>query len=156
MVAREMLAQAEHDPRAAVVVLATSASVAGAIASAVDTLLPLESRREIIAAALGRHGAVLFASPEEAIAFSNAWAPEHLWIAVANPRALARRVRSAGSVFLGASTSVTFGDYLTGANHVLPTEVSAVTARDFRPRTSCDGRPTRRSRPRPRAPSVAT
>ncbi len=122
-VAREMLAQAEHDPRAAVVVLTTSASMAAAITSAVDTLLPLECRREIIAAALGRHGAVLLAStPEEAIEFSNAWAPEHLWIAVANPRALAGRVRSAGSVFLGTSSSVTFGDYLTGANHVLPTE----------------------------------
>ena len=122
-IAREVLAQAEHDPRAAVVVLTTSAPMTHAISNAVDTLLPIERRREIIAAALATRGAVLLVSTlEEAVAFSNAWAPEHLWIAVANPRALAGRVRSAGSVFLGASSSVTFGDYLTGANHVLPTE----------------------------------
>ncbi len=122
-VAREILAQAEHDPRAAVVVLTNSPSMARAISRAVDTLLSLERRRETIAAALAKRGAVLLTSTlEEAVAFSNTWAPEHLWIAVANPRALAGRVRSAGSVFLGASSSVTFGDYLTGANHVLPTE----------------------------------
>ena len=56
-----------------------------------------------------------------AIRFSNEWAPEHLLLAVANPAAALRDVRNAGTVCLGTTTSVVFGDYITGANHVLPT-----------------------------------
>jgi histidinol dehydrogenase len=125
-IAREILAQAEHDPDAAVVVLTTSASAAASITQAVHALLLLERRFEIIAASLGRRGALLTVpSLDDAVAFSNAWAPEHLLLAVTDPAYLANTVRHAGTVFLGHSTSVVFGDYMTGANHVLPTEGAA-------------------------------
>lgn len=125
-IAREMLAQAEHDPDAAVVVLATSRQAANAIARSVVALLPLEPRAEIIAASLSRRGAILVVpAVRDAVAFSNEWAPEHLLIAVADPATLAPHVRHAGTVFLGASSSVVFGDYMTGANHVLPTDGAA-------------------------------
>ena len=122
LVAREMLAQAEHDPLAAVVVVATSAGTADAIANAIGDLLPLQPRAEIGAAALAAQGAVLWTdSIASAVEFSNAYAPEHLLLAVAQPDELLPRLRNAGTVFVGACASVAFGDYMTGANHVLPT-----------------------------------
>ncbi len=121
-VARELLAQAEHDPRAAVVVIALDESIARAIAAEVEALIGGESRRPIIAAALAARGAIFWSeSLDDAIAFSNDYAPEHLLLALHNPDAALERVRNAGTVFLGTTTSVAFGDYMTGANHVLPT-----------------------------------
>ncbi|MEO6209242.1 MAG: histidinol dehydrogenase [Gemmatimonadaceae bacterium] len=121
-VARELLAQAEHDPRAAVVVVALSESCARAIGVAVEALIVNEPRREIIAEAMSTRGALLWCeSLDIAIAFSNGYAPEHLLLALASPDAALERVRNAGTVFLGSTSSVAFGDYMTGANHVLPT-----------------------------------
>lgn len=122
LVARELLAQAEHDPLAAVVAVTTSERLAGAVADALAELLPAQPRAAICAAALAGQGAVLWArSLDEAIAFANEYAAEHLLLVVADlDRALAR-LRSAGTVFVGPSASVAFGDYMTGANHVLPT-----------------------------------
>ncbi len=121
-VARELLAQAEHDPRAAVVVVALRESIARAIDSQVESLLAGEPRRAIIAEALATRGALLWsASLGDAIAFSNEWAPEHLLLALSDPDSALEHVRNAGTVFLGTTTSVAFGDYMTGANHVLPT-----------------------------------
>jgi histidinol dehydrogenase len=121
-VAREVVAQAEHDPDAAVVVVATSAEIAAAIARAVQCLVPFEKRADIIAASLNARGALLVAPDlAAAIRFSNDWAPEHLLLALTNPRAALPDVRNAGTVCLGTTTSVVFGDYISGANHVLPT-----------------------------------
>lgn len=121
-VAREMLAQAEHDPRAAVVAIALSEPVARAIGIALDALLATEPRRAIIAESLATRGALLWDdSLEHAIVFSNEYAPEHLLLALHDSAAALERVRNAGTVFLGATSSVAFGDYMTGANHVLPT-----------------------------------
>ena len=122
LVARELLAQAEHDPLAAVVAVTTSANAAQAIQAAIEALLPAQPRRGICAAALTGQGAVLWTdSLDDAIAFANAYAPEHLLLAVRESRAALAGVRNAGTVFVGASASVAFGDYMTGANHVLPT-----------------------------------
>lgn len=122
LIARELLAQAEHDPLAAVVAIATSARTARAIVDALTELLPGQSRAAICAAALAGQGAVLWTDTlDEAIAFANAYAPEHLLLAVVDPDAALARSRNAGTVFVGASASVAFGDYMTGANHVLPT-----------------------------------
>ena len=122
LVAREMLAQAEHDPLAAVVVVATNAGTAKAITNAIGELLPLQPRADIAAAALAGQGAVLWTHSLAAVVeFSNAYAPEHLLLAVAQPDELLPRLRNAGTVFVGACASVAFGDYMTGANHVLPT-----------------------------------
>jgi histidinol dehydrogenase len=121
-IAREMLAQAEHDPLAAVVAVVTSESQAQALTDAVEQLLPLEPRREIIAAALRGQGAVLWAtSLGDALAFANAYAAEHLLLIVSAEEETMARVRNAGTVFVGSGASVAFGDYMTGANHVLPT-----------------------------------
>ena len=75
-------------------------------------------------AALAARGAMVrVGSLDEGVAFSNAWAPEHLLLAVRPARedACLDALRHAGTIFLGAAPSVAFGDYLTGANHVLPT-----------------------------------
>jgi histidinol dehydrogenase len=124
IVAREMLAQAEHDPRAAVVCVAIGADVAARVASAVESLLPTVARRDIITDAFAFAGAVLHtATLDAAVDFANEWAAEHLLLAVdpaVSEQAFAA-LRSAGTVFIGASASVAFGDYMTGANHVLPT-----------------------------------
>jgi histidinol dehydrogenase len=124
IVAREMLAQAEHDPRAAVVCVAIGVDVAARVASAVESLMPTVARREIITDAFAFAGAVLHtATLDAAVDFANEWAAEHLLLAVdpaVSEQAFAA-LRSAGTVFIGASASVAFGDYMTGANHVLPT-----------------------------------
>lgn len=121
-VARELLAQAEHDPRAAVVVIALDERVAREIEQSVRAMLAAEPRRAIIAEALATRGALLCEpSLELAIELANEYAPEHLLLAVRNPDEAWTRVRNAGTVFLGSTSSVAFGDYMTGANHVLPT-----------------------------------
>jgi len=123
-VARELLAQAEHDPQAAVVAVAVGDEVAEQIEAALLELLPAQERLEIVAAALVGQGGVLVAQTyNEAVAFANDYAAEHLLLAVADTAmdVLLALVRNAGTVFLGETASVAFGDYMTGANHVLPT-----------------------------------
>ena len=121
-VALELLAQAEHDPRACALAIAIGDGLAERLTDAIDASLAEQPRRDIIARALTAYGGVLSARGiEEAIAFANDYAPEHLLLAVAEPERALARVRNAGTVFVGASASVSFGDYLTGANHVLPT-----------------------------------
>ncbi len=94
-----------------------------------EALLPRvgrEPRSAIIAESLARRGALLSATTlDEAIAFAEDWAPEHLLLALENPEAIAQRIRNAGTVFVGTSSSGAFGDYSTGANHVLPTAGAA-------------------------------
>jgi histidinol dehydrogenase len=124
IVARELLAQAEHDPRAAVVCVAVGAEVAGRIAAAVAALLPSIQRHEIVTEAFAFAGGIVHtATLHDAVTFANEWAAEHLLLALA-PAALDdafARLRGAGTVFIGEAASVAFGDYMTGANHVLPT-----------------------------------
>jgi histidinol dehydrogenase len=122
VVARELLAQAEHDPRAAVVAVVTGERLARAVGDALAELLPAQPRAAIASAALAGQGAVLWTdSLSDAIAFANAYAAEHLLLVVAEPDAALATLRNAGTVFVGATASVAFGDYMTGANHVLPT-----------------------------------
>jgi histidinol dehydrogenase len=122
VIAREMLAQAEHDPLAAVVAVVTSGKAANAVMDALAELIRLQPRADVISAALRGRGAVLVGtSLDEAIEFANDYAAEHLLLVVAEPERVLARLRNAGTVFVGAYASVTFGDYMTGANHVLPT-----------------------------------
>jgi histidinol dehydrogenase len=122
LVAREMLAQAEHDPLAAVVAVTTSASLARSIIDALTVQLPTQPRAEICRAALEGQGAVLFTDSLDAcVEFATEYAAEHLLLAVGPLDDVLARVRNAGTVFVGPSASVAFGDYMTGANHVLPT-----------------------------------
>ena len=122
LVAREILAQAEHDPDASVVCVMLGGASPDAIDRCVRAQLAEQPRAIVIASSLATRGALLTAdSVNEAIAFVERYAPEHLLLAVGDPDRLLPRVRNAGTVFLGSTSSVTFGDYMTGANHVLPT-----------------------------------
>jgi len=129
LVALEMMAQAEHDPDAACVLVTTSQALARASEAALATELADAPRGEICAQAFRTSGAILLADDvDAAIDFVNAYAPEHLSVMTADAANDARRVTTAGTTFVGPSASVAFGDYLTGANHVLPT---AGRARSF-------------------------
>jgi histidinol dehydrogenase len=122
LVARELLAQAEHDPLAAVVAVATDEETAHAIVRQLALQIATQPRAEIIAMALAAQGAVLWTeSMDASIAFANAYAPEHLLLVVSGAEGVLARLRNVGTVFVGPSASVAFGDYMTGANHVLPT-----------------------------------
>ncbi|MFP5353739.1 MAG: histidinol dehydrogenase [Gemmatimonadota bacterium] len=123
-VAREMLAQAEHDPLACVVTVTLGDDVAAKIETALETMIGGYTRANIIRQALEANGGVIsVASLDDAVTFANAYAPEHLLLAVDADDAgrLLDQLRNAGTVFVGTSASVSFGDYMTGANHTLPT-----------------------------------
>lgn len=121
-IAAELLAQAEHDPDAASVLVTTSARVLERVVEAMDEALPLQQRRAIVEASLAARGAILLAGGEtEMLEFAARYAPEHLALYVTEPRRVLGQVKNAGSIFLGDDTSVAFGDYITGGNHVLPT-----------------------------------
>lgn len=143
VVATEMVAQAEHDPLACVVAVALGEPVARNIESALDAAIARQPRASIIRAALGSRGGVItVASLDEALSLANEYAPEHLLLAGAAPPTLVDRVRNAGTIFVGSSSSVAFGDYITGANHVLPTgglarAYSGLSVLDFLRWTTC-------------------
>lgn len=120
--ARELLAQAEHDPDACALAIVLDEALAPRVIEAIAAELSGRRRRETITAALAARGGVLHAaSLDEALDFAGAFAPEHLLLALADPAPALARVRNAGAVFAGTESSVTFGDYLSGANHTLPT-----------------------------------
>jgi histidinol-phosphate aminotransferase len=119
VIAVELLAQAEHDPDAAAVLVTTSAAQCDAVAAALERLLPQQPRSEIMRSSLAARGALLVAGDlGEATSFAECYAPEHLLVLTSDPRALLPGLRAAGTIFLGAPSSVAFGDYITGANHV--------------------------------------
>lgn len=125
-VAREMLAQAEHDADACVVALCLGDALAARVCDWLQKALPGEPRRQTIEQALAGRGAVLtIRSLAEAWPFVAAFAPEHLQLNIVAASDCLAHVKNAGTVFVGESTSVAFGDYLTGANHVLPTAGAA-------------------------------
>ena len=120
-VAADLLAQAEHSPDAQVMLLTLSREFADASAAEVSRQLEALPRREIAAAAIASSRILLVPDLETALEVSNRYAPEHLILQVRAPRRWLDRVRNAGSVFLGAWTPETLGDYCSGTNHVLPT-----------------------------------
>jgi histidinol dehydrogenase len=125
-VAMEMIAQAEHDPLACVLAIVVGDEAADAIERELVERVAATPRRDVVAQALAAQGGVLRAeSLAAAIELANEYAPEHLLLAVDSAESLLPTVRNAGAVFVGASSSVTFGDYMTGANHVLPTNGAA-------------------------------
>jgi len=144
-VAMDLFSQAEHDELAQAILVSPDAGFLDAVEAAVARLLPEMARREVIAASLGRRGALIQARDlDDACEVANRVAPEHLELSVENPQALLPKLRHAGAVFLGRYTSEAVGDYCAGPNHVLPT---AGTARfssplgvyDFQKRTSLVG-----------------
>jgi histidinol dehydrogenase len=121
-IAREVIAQAEHDVNACVVVLALGDDAASAITDAIERSLQSVSRADVVRAALEQNGAVLRAdSIAAAVDFATEFAPEHLLLALKDAESVLPDIRNAGCVFVGEQSSVVFGDYITGGNHVLPT-----------------------------------
>ncbi len=125
-VAADLLAQAEHDPNAAAVLVTDSKSFARQVAAAVEEQLPTLTTADTAEASLRRFGGIFLVSAiERALPLIEAFAPEHLQLIGTEAEALEDRVRHAGAIFLGASTPEVFGDYLAGPSHVLPTCGSA-------------------------------
>lgn len=125
-IARELLAQAEHDADACCVAVCVGEELADAVLAELARLLPQQPRAALCAEALRTRGAVLQIDELAAAwPFVAAFAPEHLQLQVQDAPAALANVRCAGTVFLGASSSVAFGDYGTGSNHVLPTAGAA-------------------------------
>jgi histidinol dehydrogenase len=120
-VAADLLAQAEHSTDAQVVLVTTSAEVARACVQEVARQLARLPRKAIAGQSIGESRVITVPDLATAMDVSNRYAPEHLILQVKEPRALLPRVRNAGSVFLGAWTPETMGDYCSGTNHVLPT-----------------------------------
>jgi histidinol dehydrogenase len=120
-VAADLLSQAEHGPDSQVILLSPSAALLDAVEAEVASQCAALPRAEIAEQALSQSRLMAVASLAQAIEVSNRYAPEHLILQVNNPRELLDGVESAGSVFLGAWTPESVGDYCSGSNHVLPT-----------------------------------
>lgn len=121
-IAMDIMAQAEHDPNAACVLVTTSETISNQVNTLINSQIMDMERSEIISESLEKYGLIVLAnSMEEAIEFSNSYAPEHLIIMTENPEEDLREITNAGSIFLGKLTPVAAGDYGSGTNHVLPT-----------------------------------
>lgn len=118
----DLFSQAEHDASAQSILISTDADFLQRVAQEIAARLPQMSRRETIAASLKQRGALIHCRDrEEAVALANQIAPEHLELAVAEPDRWLEGIKHAGAIFVGAHTGETFGDYLAGPSHVLPT-----------------------------------
>ena len=120
-VAEDLLAQAEHDPDAAAVLVSEDAALLARVEAILASRAAASPKRSILEASLSRHGLLLRAERELAAAFAQAWAPEHLELQVRDPEAWLPRLTAASAVFIGGSSAEAFGDYGAGPNHVLPT-----------------------------------
>ncbi|OWP63960.1 histidinol dehydrogenase [Hymenobacter amundsenii] len=120
-VAADLLSQAEHGPDSQVILLSDSLYMLEQTKEEVERQLRELPRAEVAAQALTESRAILLATPQDMLDFSNEYAPEHLILAVHNPEQLAEGVTNAGSVFLGHLTPEAVGDYASGTNHTLPT-----------------------------------
>lgn len=142
LVAADLLSQAEHDTRAAAILVTPSEELAKKVQQEVKEQLAELPRKEIASEALEHYSAAVVAeSLQEAVELANGLAPEHLELYVEEPFALLGEIRNAGAVFLGAYASEPVGDYFAGPNHVLPTGGTArffspLSVEDFLKRTS--------------------
>ncbi len=119
--AADLLSQAEHGMDSQVVLVCTDEEVLNQTLTEIESQTTQLSRGEMIRASLANSAAILLKDLDEAISFSNVYAPEHLILAVGQPRSLGAKVTNAGSVFLGHYTPESAGDYASGTNHTLPT-----------------------------------
>jgi len=126
-IAIDILAQSEHDPDAACVLVTTDKTLPARVRDEIGRLLETAPRREIIEKALAQSGYVIERGMDEAITAMNEIAPEHLSIQVGDSLTVLNAVRHAGSIFVGPYTPVAAGDYASGTNHVLPTAGYAKT-----------------------------
>ena len=123
--AADLVAQAEHDPFSAAILVTDSEELALAVGKEIERMVASAPRKEIIEAALANSGYILADSMDQAIEMMNDAAPEHLVIVTADPLDTLAKVRNAGSIFIGNYTPIAAGDYASGTNHVLPTAGNA-------------------------------
>jgi len=125
-VAADLLAQAEHDVAASAILLTPSRQMAEAVQVEIGKQIETLSRAETIAVSLeNRSGAVITTDLDEAVLLANAYAAEHLCLAVENPWALSEQIQNAGGVFIGEHSFEVLGDYTAGPSHTMPTGGSA-------------------------------
>ena len=127
-VAADLLSQAEHGPDSQVLLLSDSDELLDRVEAELETQLAALPRADIARQALVQSRLVRVDTLEQAFGISNAYAPEHLILALRDPRAWLDQVQAAGSVFLGDHTPEALGDYCSGTNHVLPTNGAAHAA----------------------------
>ena len=120
-VAADLLSQAEHGVDSQAVLVTTSPVLCQAVQQEVERQLALLPRKEIAARSLEHSKLIVVRDMDEALALTNAYAPEHLIIQTADYMQVAERVMNAGSVFLGPYSTESAGDYASGTNHTLPT-----------------------------------
>ncbi len=121
-VAADLVAQAEHDPLAACLLVTDSTELLDAVDVELGKQVPATKHRDRVETALsGQSAHVLVDDLDQGLTVVDTWAAEHLEIITADARERALRVRNAGAVFVGPFTPVSLGDYLAGSNHVLPT-----------------------------------
>jgi histidinol dehydrogenase len=121
IVAADILAQSEHDPNAACILITTDKNLPIKVGREIEALTKGAPRKEIIEQSLKNSGYTVVSSLEEAMEASDTIAPEHLSIQVADPLTVVTRVKNAGAIFVGRYSAVACGDYAVGTNHVLPT-----------------------------------
>jgi histidinol dehydrogenase len=141
-IAADLLSQAEHDVSSQSILITDNERFAEEVAQAVERLLALLPRREIASASWNDFGAIIVVEDlEHAAPLADRIAPEHLELAVKDPKNLLAKVRHAGAIFLGSHTPEAMGDYIAGPNHVLPTARAArfssgLSVLDFMKRTT--------------------
>lgn len=141
-VAADMLSQAEHDPNAAAILLTTSQSLAQGVVLELEKQIPLLPRGETAKTSILTRGKIVVVdSLEQAMEWSNRFAPEHLELSVEKPFELLELVKNAGAVFLGSHVPEALGDYFAGTNHILPTGGTArfsspLSVEDFQKKTN--------------------
>ena len=125
LVALDLIAQAEHDPKARTFLITTEEPVIAKVGSALEQAVAQAGRREIVDAALAGSRGVLVRDLAHAAEIVDELAPEHLLVLLADPEAFLETVSIAGAIFLGEWSAVPFGDYGVASNHVLPTSGTA-------------------------------
>lgn len=124
--AMDLFSQAEHDEQAQAILISWDKSHLDQVEESIKRQLPQMERADIIAASLGKRGALIeVKDDQEAVAIVNRIAPEHLELSVAEPERLLPDIRHAGAIFMGRYTAEVLGDYCAGPNHVLPTSGTA-------------------------------
>ncbi|WP_028866314.1 histidinol dehydrogenase [Psychromonas hadalis] len=120
-IAADLLSQAEHGHDSQSILVTPCANIAKQTALEIEKQLAVLERKEIAEQAIAHSVSIVCADIDEAIEISNRYAPEHLIVQTEDPRALQAKFKNAGSIFLGAWTPESVGDYASGTNHVLPT-----------------------------------
>ncbi|WP_020004956.1 histidinol dehydrogenase [Brachyspira innocens] len=125
-IASDMLAQAEHDKLASSILITTSEYIAEKVKEELYKQLEKLSRKDIAMESIENNGRIIITETiDEAVYISNEIAPEHLEISIKDPFSVLSKIKNAGSIFLGNYTPEALGDYLSGANHVIPTSGTA-------------------------------